>query len=144
MMFLFCLMIRRPPRSTRTDTRLPYTTLFRSMRLDAIVLDIWSPDDDAAGLIAELRARRPALPILMLTAHASVARAVDAMRSGATDFLVKPIAPERLLAAPETAVGGKTSGELRPPDRQSVVEGKGVALRLGSGGRRNIKKKKKK
>src|SRR3546814_3496258 len=37
------------------------------MQLDAIVLDIWSPDDDAAGLIAELRARRPALPILMLT-----------------------------------------------------------------------------
>src|SRR3546814_6857085 len=29
-MFLFFLMIRRPPRSTRTDTRFPYTTLFRS------------------------------------------------------------------------------------------------------------------
>src|SRR3546814_12713042 len=28
----FCLMIRRPPRSTRTDTRFPYTTLFRSLR----------------------------------------------------------------------------------------------------------------
>src|SRR3546814_1761393 len=29
---LFCLMIRRPPRSTRTDTLFPYTTLFRSQR----------------------------------------------------------------------------------------------------------------
>src|SRR3546814_5512360 len=29
-MFFFCLMIRRPPRSTRTDTPFPYTTLFRS------------------------------------------------------------------------------------------------------------------
>src|SRR3546814_11275839 len=29
-MFVFFLMIRRPPRSTRTDTRFPYTTLFRS------------------------------------------------------------------------------------------------------------------
>ncbi|MCM8729743.1 sigma-54-dependent transcriptional regulator [Hephaestia sp. GCM10023244] len=84
------------------------------MQLDAILLDIWSPDEDAASLIAELRARRPALPILMLTAHVSVGRAVDAMRSGATDFLVKPIAPERLLGALETAVGGKTTGELRP------------------------------
>ncbi|HVI98965.1 MAG TPA: sigma-54 dependent transcriptional regulator [Sphingomonas sp.] len=84
------------------------------MQLDAIVLDIWSPDADAASLIAELRARRPALPILMLTAHASVARAVDAMRAGATDFLVKPLAPERLLGALEAAVGGKTTGELRP------------------------------
>src|SRR3546814_11612985 len=31
----FCLMIRRPPRSTRTDTRFPYTTLVRSEQADA-------------------------------------------------------------------------------------------------------------
>src|SRR3546814_8624333 len=31
-MVFFCLMIRRPPRSTRTDTLFPYTTLFRSLR----------------------------------------------------------------------------------------------------------------
>src|SRR3546814_13558541 len=29
-LFIFCLMIRRPPRSTRSDTLFPYTTLFRS------------------------------------------------------------------------------------------------------------------
>src|SRR3546814_11105451 len=33
-LYCFCLMIRRPPRSTRTDTLLPYTTLFRSCGLD--------------------------------------------------------------------------------------------------------------
>src|SRR3546814_18937228 len=32
MIRVFCLMIRRPPRTTRTDTRFPYTTLFRSLR----------------------------------------------------------------------------------------------------------------
>src|SRR3546814_11762952 len=35
--FSFCLMIRRPPRSTRTDTLFPYTTLFRSARGDLTV-----------------------------------------------------------------------------------------------------------
>src|SRR3546814_3219970 len=44
----FFLMIRRPPRSTRTDTRFPYTTLFRSFLPDedqgAIFLDIQLPD----------------------------------------------------------------------------------------------------
>ncbi|WP_137861958.1 MULTISPECIES: sigma-54 dependent transcriptional regulator [unclassified Sphingomonas] len=84
------------------------------MALDAILLDHSSPDADAAGLIGELRARRPQLPILMLTANGSVANAVNAMRAGATDFLVKPLAAERLLAALEAAVGGKTAGELRP------------------------------
>src|SRR3546814_5107082 len=37
--FFFFLMIRRPPRSTRTDTRFPYTTLFRSQRGDRIARD---------------------------------------------------------------------------------------------------------
>ncbi|MDQ2878580.1 MAG: sigma-54 dependent transcriptional regulator [Pseudomonadota bacterium] len=84
------------------------------MQLDAILLDHWAAEADASALIGELRARRPALPILMLTANSSVAQAVGAMRSGATDFLVKPLAPERLLAALDAAVAGKAAGELRP------------------------------
>src|SRR3546814_14366022 len=35
--FFFFLMIRRPPRSTRTDTLFPYTTLFRSLRVDDVL-----------------------------------------------------------------------------------------------------------
>ena len=84
------------------------------MQLDAILLDHWAPDADATGVIAALRERRPALPIMMLTANGSVAQAVAAMRAGATDFLVKPLAPERLLAALEAAVAGTAAGELRP------------------------------
>ena len=84
------------------------------MQLDAIILDHRAPDADACATIAALRERRPALPILMLTANGSVAQAVAAMRAGATDFLVKPLAPERLLAALEAAVAGTVAGELRP------------------------------
>ncbi|HTK72953.1 MAG TPA: sigma-54 dependent transcriptional regulator, partial [Croceibacterium sp.] len=50
-------------------------------------------------LIAELKSRRPGLPILMLTTSASPLLAVEAMRAGATDYLVKPIAPDRLMQA---------------------------------------------
>src|SRR3569623_134698 len=50
----------------------------------------------------------------MLTANGSVAQAVSAMRAGATDFLVKPLAAERLLSAREAAVAGMAAGELRP------------------------------
>ena len=84
------------------------------MQLDAILLDHWAPDADPTILIAELRKRRPALPLLLLTANSSVAQAVAAMRAGATDFLVKPLAPERLLGALDAAVAGKAAGELRP------------------------------
>ncbi len=69
------------------------------MQLSAILLDQWVPGDDACNLIRELRERRPALPILMLTTSASPLLAVEAMRAGASDYLVKPISPDRLMEA---------------------------------------------
>lgn len=69
------------------------------MQLGAIILDQWVPGDDACCLIAELKSRRPALPILMLTTSASPLLAVEAMRAGATDYLVKPVSPDRLMQA---------------------------------------------
>lgn len=84
------------------------------MQLDAILIDDWSARDDAVRLIAQLRDQRPALPILVLTANGSIAHAVEAMRAGATDFLVKPHSPDRLLTALDAAVSGENHGELRP------------------------------
>jgi DNA-binding response OmpR family regulator len=69
------------------------------MQLSAILLDQWVPGDDACALITELKSRRPALPILMLTTSASPLLAVEAMRAGASDYLVKPVSPDRLMEA---------------------------------------------
>ena len=75
----------------------------QGMQLNAIILDQWVPGDDACALIAELKTRRPALPILMLTTSASPLLAVEAMRAGATDYLIKPVAPDRLMLALRSA-----------------------------------------
>nr|WP_087574753.1 sigma-54 dependent transcriptional regulator [Sphingomonas sp. CDS-1] len=97
------------------DTAIAMLSTQDGMRLDAVLLDQWSPSYEPTGLIRELRARRPALPILVLTAHNNVAVAVEAMRAGATDYLAKPIAPERLLAALNATLNGDHGkGELRP------------------------------
>src|SRR3546814_11721942 len=48
-MYVFFLMLRRPPRSTRTDTLFPYTTLFRSLAGKPIAncaVDVWSGDGE--------------------------------------------------------------------------------------------------
>ncbi|SHN48382.1 sigma-54-dependent transcriptional regulator [Erythrobacter sanguineus] len=73
------------------------------MLLSAILLDQWVPGDNACELIAELKSRRPALPILMLTTSASPLLAVEAMRAGASDYLVKPVSPDRLMEALRSA-----------------------------------------
>jgi DNA-binding NtrC family response regulator len=84
-------------------------------RFDAILLDHWLPDAEGTDLIRKVRELRPGLPLLVLTARNSVSVAVDAMRAGASDFLVKPLAPDRLLLALDAATDRRRSGrELRP------------------------------
>ncbi len=85
------------------------------MQLSAILLDQWVPGDDACSLIAELKERRPALPILMLTTSSSPLLAVEAMRAGASDYLVKPVSPDRLMEALRSVTTRETQrDELAP------------------------------
>ncbi|MDE8654080.1 sigma-54-dependent transcriptional regulator [Novosphingobium album (ex Liu et al. 2023)] len=102
----------------------------QGMELNAIILDQWVPGDDACVLISELKSRRPALPILMLTASTSPLLAVEAMRAGATDYLVKPVAPDRLMQALRMATTREAPrDELAPltekmpsnPDFESMI-----------------------
>jgi DNA-binding NtrC family response regulator len=87
----------------------------QGMQLSAIILDQWVPGDQACELIAELKSRRPALPILMLTTSTSPLLAVEAMRAGATDYLVKPVAPDRMmLALRNTTTRESPQDELTP------------------------------
>src|SRR5205085_663698 len=66
-------------------------------------------------LIGSLRVHRPNLPVIVLSHGDNVAVAVEAMRAGASDFLVRPVAPERLLEALATnADRRKAAGELAP------------------------------
>ncbi|WP_394731036.1 sigma-54-dependent transcriptional regulator [Altererythrobacter sp. GH1-8] len=97
------------------DTAIAMLGTRDGMKLSAIILDQWVPGDDACELITELKSRRPALPILMLTTSASPALAVEAMRAGATDYLIKPIAPDRLLEALRAATeAASPQDELMP------------------------------
>jgi DNA-binding NtrC family response regulator len=87
----------------------------QGLLLDAILIDQYGPGDDTVALIETMHARRPALPVLLLTADGSIEIAVGAMRAGASDYLIKPIAPDRLLGALDAAASSRANiGELRP------------------------------
>src|SRR3546814_2257265 len=53
-MYVFFLMIRRPPRTTRTDTLFPYTTLFRSATVLPVVLGSWSISETVLNARSQL------------------------------------------------------------------------------------------
>lgn len=85
------------------------------MQLDAVLIDDCTAALDSADLVRAIRDRRPKLPIVVMTANDSTDIAVAAMRAGATDFLTKPIAPDRLMAALQAVADHPDNdGELRP------------------------------
>jgi DNA-binding NtrC family response regulator len=82
--------------------------------VQSVLLGHWD-SEKGPELIATLRAQRPNLPVIVLSHGESVAIAVEAMRAGASDFLVRPVAPERMLEAlAANADRRRAAGELAP------------------------------
>lgn len=82
-----------------------------------VVLDLRMPGMDGLQAQAALAARGIELPIIFLTGHGDVATSVQAMKSGALDFLQKPVPAKTLLASVTTALlkdeGRRTNGIQR-------------------------------
>ena len=86
------------------------------MQINAVLIDHWNPEVRPVELVRQIRANRPGLPILIMTSQTDMVDAVEAMRAGATDYLAKPIAPDKLLVALNAMLDPSEarSGELRP------------------------------
>jgi len=70
-----------------------------------LILDVKMPGIDGLGLMAEIKRKRPDLPVILLTGHGSVASAEAGMKEGAFDYLMKPIDIEELIEKIREAVG---------------------------------------
>jgi DNA-binding NtrC family response regulator len=66
---------------------------------DAIVTDIKMPGMDGLALLKEIKSRRPDIPTLIITGHGDNELVVHALRSGARDFIQKPIDRDYFVAA---------------------------------------------
>jgi len=71
--------------------------LLASSEVSLVVSDVRMLPMDGITLLKEIRSRLPQLPVVLMTAFADVDRAVEAMRAGACDFLLKPFEPQALL-----------------------------------------------
>src|SRR3546814_14397981 len=116
-------MIRRPPRSTRTDTLFPYTTLFRSV----------------TGFFSDHFGRRGLEPMREAFAHLAANRgAYDNLQSLAEMAIIY----SRYSQDNIDGIGSEVAYlDYFRGDRKSVVEGKSVSVRVDRGGRRIITKK---
>ncbi len=82
-----------------------------------VLLDLMLPDRDGLELMREMLDIRPETNVIVITAHGSINKAVEAMRAGAHEFLVKPFDEARFLNAVENAVGKRSAHRPVPPPR---------------------------
>ncbi|MCK9738629.1 sigma-54-dependent transcriptional regulator [Pseudomonas syringae] len=91
-----------------------------------VISDVNMPGMDGHQLLSLLRSRHPQLPVLLMTAHGAVERAVEAMRQGAADYLVKPFEPKALIAL----VGRHALGRLEPAERDGPIAVEPASIQL--------------
>ena len=95
--------------------------------IDCVILDLVMPGLDGLGVLAHLRRSHLAVPVIVQTGHGGIDNAVSAMRTGAVDFLVKPIPTERLEAALHKALAvvsnrrRKTNSQDDPSRRRAEL-----------------------
>ena len=86
------------------------------------IIDLRLPGIDGLALQAEMGRRGLAMPVILVTAHGDVASARQALRTGAVDFLEKPIDNDELLNAVRNAIEGRDRAQLeRAADARATL-----------------------
>ena len=80
---------------------------------DLVVLDMLMPEMDGVTTMRHVRASHPDLPIVILTGHATLESAIAAVKSGAVDYLLKPVGVHDVRAVVERAIEAHAAEERR-------------------------------
>jgi two-component system response regulator FixJ len=98
-----------------------------SLQSGCLITDVRMPDMTGIDLLQRLRAKNIKLPVIVITGHGDIPLAVEAMKSGALDFIEKPFTEEAILHAVRTAEDrGKQLG--RRSEEEALVAGRLASL----------------
>jgi DNA-binding NtrC family response regulator len=85
--------------------------LSRNHGIEVVILDVKMPGMDGIQALEEIKRRFPITEVIMLTGHATIESAIEGMRLGAFDYLMKPCDMEQLVSKVETAARRRRSHE---------------------------------
>jgi two-component system, LuxR family, response regulator FixJ len=87
------------------ETANAFLTATAACPAGCVLLDMRMPDIDGIAVLRALARRGMSAPVIVMTGHGDGVDASEVLRLGAADFIEKPFAADRLLAAIETAMG---------------------------------------
>jgi len=85
--------------------------LNKNHTVEVVILDVKMPGMDGIETLAEIKKRHPLVEVIMLSGHADVASAIDGMKQGAFDYLMKPCDMDQLIAKVTEAAAKKRRHE---------------------------------
>lgn len=88
-------------------------------QVDLIVSDLRMGANSGIDLLRFWKSRRPETPVILMTAYGEVGSAVEAMKLGANDYLMKPVNPEELLVRIGQCIENHPPEEIPPQERPS-------------------------
>lgn len=80
-------------------------TKYAEIKPDLVIMDITMPNKDGLEALKEIRASDPNASVVMCSAMGQEAMVIEAIKSGAKDFIVKPFKPERIIKTVSSIVG---------------------------------------
>ena len=86
-------------------------TLNKHQNVDVVILDVKMPGMDGIETLKKMKSAYPLIEVVMLTAHATVESAIEGMRFGAFDYLMKPCDMEQLMGKVNEATRKKSDHE---------------------------------
>ncbi len=89
---------------------------------DIVLLDIWMPGMDGIETLKEIKKKFPNLPVVMITGHGTIESAVVATKSGAFDFLEKPLSIDRVIVTINNALNFRRLEEENRYLRKKTIE----------------------
>lgn len=87
----------------------------------AVLLDMKLPDGNGIELLQELGHSHPGLPIVIITGEGSINKAIEAMRVGAADYLIKPLNKDKLTTALEAVQGNPMAPAIEEDTAQPTT-----------------------
>jgi two-component system response regulator FixJ len=81
------------------DSATSFLAALGTLQTGCLITDVRMPDMTGIELLQQLRAKKVKLPVVVITGHGDIPLAVEAMKSGAIDFIEKPFAEEAILRA---------------------------------------------